>query len=322
MEIEDRVYGKHCIEEEVLMNLINSKALDRLKDISQLGMPDEYYFMKGYNRYEHSLGVLILLKKLGASLEEQVAGLLHDVSHTPFSHVIDWVIGDPNKEDYQDENHKAFIEQTEIPPILRENFLDVDYILNYKNFKLLERDAPSLCADRIDYTLRELAILDKEDIAKEFADDLIVKNNHIVFNTKEIAKSFGKEYTLRQNENWGGNQARVRYFILANVLRRGFEMNFINLDDLKTSETPLLNKLYASQDEYIIKNLSLLKKGFKIQEDVKGIELKKKFRYIDPEVSLNGSYKRLSEISYEYKKIIDKEKENSNLIKKVIIIPT
>ena len=111
MEIKDRVYGVQKIEENVILDLINSNSLKRLKDISQLGMPDTYLSFPGFSRYEHSLGTMILLKKLGATLEEQVAGLLHDISHTPFSHVIDWVVGDPTKEDYQDKIFQEFLEK-------------------------------------------------------------------------------------------------------------------------------------------------------------------------------------------------------------------
>jgi len=49
-------------------------------------------------RFDHSVGVMLLIRKLGAGsspasalLKEQVAALLHDVSHTAFSHVIDYV---------------------------------------------------------------------------------------------------------------------------------------------------------------------------------------------------------------------------------------
>lgn len=60
----------------------------------------------------------ILLNRLGASEEEQVAGLLHDISHTAFSHLIDWVIGDSSKEDYQDKRHLSVLLENEIAQIL------------------------------------------------------------------------------------------------------------------------------------------------------------------------------------------------------------
>ncbi len=81
-KIYDKVYGKEKIKEPVLIELINSDSIQRLKGISQFGMPDEYYHLKTFSRKEHSIGVLILLRRMRANLEEQVAGLLHDVSHT------------------------------------------------------------------------------------------------------------------------------------------------------------------------------------------------------------------------------------------------
>src|SRR3989344_8664366 len=98
MNTKDSVYGDEEIKEEVLIELINSKPFQRLKGISQQGMPRELWFTHVNSRYEHSIGVLIILRRLNAGLEAQVAGLLHDVSHTAFSHVVDWVFGDPLKE--------------------------------------------------------------------------------------------------------------------------------------------------------------------------------------------------------------------------------
>jgi len=321
MKIDDRVYGVEIINQEVLVDLIKSDSLQRLKDISQLGMPDEYYHIKGFSRYEHSVGVMIFLKKIGAGLEEQVAGLLHDVSHTPFSHVIDWVIGNPAKEDYQDKIHEEFLKNSEIPEILKRHGFDLSIISNYKNFKLLERKAPSLCADRLDYSLRELGIQKRKNLVEKILNNLSAKENQIVFQDEKIATIFGEEYMNLQREHWGGEEARSRYYILSRTLKRALEKNLINLKDLKKTEQPILKILNESKDEFILRNLNLLKKGFKIVHDESGIELKKKFRYVDPEVLMNGSYKKLSEISPKYFQLMKNEKEKSDLIKKIAIIP-
>lgn len=91
--IDDCVYGSCKITEPVLIELLQSPVILRLKGINQLGIPPEYDPTNVFfSRYDHSVGVLVLLKKLGASLEEQVAGLLHDSSHTALSHQIDWVL--------------------------------------------------------------------------------------------------------------------------------------------------------------------------------------------------------------------------------------
>jgi ribose 1,5-bisphosphokinase PhnN len=64
-----------------------------------------------------------------------------------------------------------------------------------------------------------------------------------------------------------------------------------------------------------------LKRGFKIIRDSGGIELKKKFRYVDPEVMVNGSYSSLSNLSREYSNLIDLEKKKNMEINKLRIVP-
>src|SRR6056297_1532836 len=321
MKIKDRVYGPEEIKEEVLIDIINSGSMQRLKGVSQLGMPDKYFFKKGFSRYEHSLGVLILLRKLGAGLEEQVSGLLHDVSHTTFSHVIDWIYGDPEKDDYQDKNLFDSIKNSNIKNILEKKRFNYQRISNHENFPLLERETPGLCADRIDYCLREIALDKKRDLSKRLYENLRVKNNQVVFKNKEIAEIFAKEYMGLQKKSWASDKARASYYLLSNTLKEGLEKNILSLEDFQKTESHVLNILENQGNGFILENLNLLKKGFKIIEDKKGVELKKKFRYIDPEVTFNNHYKKLSELSKKYNDFIESEKENSKLNKKVLIKP-
>jgi len=61
---------------------------------------------------------MLLVRRLGASLDEQIAALLHDVSHTAFSHVIDFVFNDHNGQSYHEEKKEEFVASTDIPTIL------------------------------------------------------------------------------------------------------------------------------------------------------------------------------------------------------------
>ncbi len=317
MIIEDKVYGSENIRESVLVDLINSPSLQRLKGIAQFGIPDEYSHKKGFSRYEHSIGTFILLKKLNANLEEQIAGLIHDVSHTAFSHVVDSVIGNPEKEDYQDSIHKEFIKKSSIKNILDKYGFSFEKISKLENFYLLEKEAPSLCADRIDYCLRELILGSERDYVQNIFLDLEKKDNQIVFRNQKTAEIFAKEYQKMQKDHWGGDQARTRYSILSNVLKKALNSKIIFLEDLNQTDNYVLEKLNNSGDKFILENLNLLKSNLKIIEDKKGIELKKKFRYIDPEISVNGSFKKLSDLSKDYFDFINLEKQNSKQIKKV-----
>src|SRR3989338_7468896 len=151
MLIRDEIYGDVEITEPVLTELLNSSALLRLQKIQQFGTPNKYLPYPGYSRYKHSVGVLLLLRRLGANIEEQVAGLTHDVSHTAFSHIIDWVVGSTAKEDFQDSNHRNYIYTSKLNEVFLKHGFDPEKLAVHYHYTLLEQDSPALCADRIDY---------------------------------------------------------------------------------------------------------------------------------------------------------------------------
>jgi uncharacterized protein len=320
MLIQDKVYGDTEISEQVLVDLINSKELQRLKEISQLGLPKEYDHRPYFTRYDHSIGVLILLRRLDASVEEQIAGLLHDVSHTAFSHVVDVIFGDATKEDYQDNIHQEMIKNSDIPQIISKYNLEYESISNTKNFSLLERPSPSLCADRVDYTLQELALLGEYDVIRLCLDNLINIGGQIVFTNTESALAFANAYLKLQKESWGEDESRARYYILTKILNIAFGLGIISKEDLLKTDKYVMNILENKGNKEIIENLNLLKNGFKLIKDDDGIELKSKFRYINPEVLINDKIVLLTNLSNDYKNKLNKEISNKNNYVKAIIL--
>ncbi|MEK6915211.1 MAG: HD domain-containing protein [Nanoarchaeota archaeon] len=313
MKINDCVYGEFEITENILIELINCKTLQRLKNISQMGMPDEYYHKKGFSRFEHSVGVMLLLKKLGASLDEQIAGLLHDVSHTAFSHVIDWVLGDPTKEDYQDNSFLDFIEKSEIPKILEKYGFDYRSLCELERFSLLENAAPNICADRVDYLLREIVRFEEPKIFRFILDSLTSYKGTIVFNSIDAAEIFASNYARCQKEHWAGEEARTRYYLLAQILKQALGIKLINISDFWKTDYEVIDILQNSNDSKILDGLSLLKNGFKIikSKSNNSIILHKKFRCVNPYVLNNNSIILLSNLSKNYKESLEKQKRES-----------
>src|SRR5689334_21462575 len=87
----DRVYSDVAMDDPDILALIACPTFQRLKGIRQAG-PSAFAFpFKTVTRYEHSLGVYLLLDRLGADRRERVAGLLHYLSHTAFSHAVDFL---------------------------------------------------------------------------------------------------------------------------------------------------------------------------------------------------------------------------------------
>lgn len=186
MKIQDAVYGEIEIIEPVLIELIQTPAMQRIQGVSQWGIPDEYYQRRGFSRFDHSLGVMHLLDLVGASVEEQIAGLLHDVSHTAFSHVVDWVIGEGGAEGYQDEQHERVIaESVEIVKALEKYGYSASQVVKYEKFSLLEKDAPDICADRVDYVFRESSNSD----VQACLTGLLNHNGEMIFSTSNTTAS-------------------------------------------------------------------------------------------------------------------------------------
>ncbi len=322
MKIKDRVYGREEINEQVLIDLINSAAVQRLKEISQFGLPDEYYHLKTFSRFEHSIGVMILLRRLGAGLEEQIAGLLHDVSHTAFSHAIEWVIGDPTKEDHQDKTLLKTFEETEIKNILERHGFNCKKIVEIENYSLLEQSAPNLCADRVDYSLREIEFLHSEQDAKKILKDLRNVDGKITFVSIEAAELFAKYYVNLNKEHWAGKEAKARFYILANILKKAIKEKIISIEDMMKTDKEIIKLLNKSNYEEILSGLNLLRNGFYLKKTEKGgIILQKKFRHIDPEFFHNGKIISLSEFSEEYKKTLEEERKHSLIKEEFLIIP-
>lgn len=313
MIIQDKIYGNFEVGDPIFIELINSPSLQRLKGVSQQGMPREYFHREVFSRFDHSIGVFLLLRKLGASIEEQIAGLLHDISHTAFSHVIDWVIGDPSKEDYQDNTFLEVLRKSDIPTILVKYDLNIEKISNFEHFTLLERELPSLCADRIDYSLRELIEMGEEERVKRIVNNISSINGQIILKTKEMAEEFGRIFAKLQREVWAGNQARVRYHILSEVLKKAIDKNHLSLNDFLKTDKEILEFLEGLNDEDIKNGIKKLKEGFEIieVENSKGIHLKKKFRYVDPEVLIDGGIKKLSFLSKDYSDFLVQEMDHS-----------
>src|SRR3954447_7860864 len=101
MRGNDRVYGEVSIDDPRILALIECPTFQRLRGIRQAGPSALAFPFKTVTRYEHSLGVYLLLGRLGADRRECVAGLLHDVSHTAFSHAVDFVFSSEEQDHHE-----------------------------------------------------------------------------------------------------------------------------------------------------------------------------------------------------------------------------
>jgi len=89
MNFNDRIFGEIKIDDQLILDLINTPSFQRLKRINQYGGVNLIYPTYQVSRFEHSIGVWWILKSLNTGVEIQVAGLLHDIA---IQHFLIWLI--------------------------------------------------------------------------------------------------------------------------------------------------------------------------------------------------------------------------------------
>ncbi|WP_212935993.1 HD domain-containing protein [Bacillus hominis] len=308
MVISDVIYGEFKVD-KVLEELILSKPVQRLKGIHQAGA--SYLMNEKWNvtRFDHSVGAMLLIKKLGGSVEEQIAGLLHDVSHTAFSHVIDYVFDNEN-ESYHEEIFSSVVKNSEIPALLSKHGYNYeDILLDDSKWTLLERSAPELCADRVDYTLRDMytyGYISLEE-AQNFLDDLIVVNGKMVLQNIQIAEWFTKTYYKEVIDffmkpiNIYGND------MLAKTLKLALYKKVIHAEDFLLEDDELIVKLQLCNDPEVEALLRKVHPNVKVKEDRNDYNLyqKNKVRLIDPPLLREGEVVPSSVVSEQIRQMSD-----------------
>ncbi|WP_134683334.1 HD domain-containing protein [Brevibacillus migulae] len=299
MIVTDKLYGTFEVE-EVLAELINSAPVQRLKKIHQGGA--SYLVNPAWNvtRYEHSLGVMLLIRKLGGSLEEQIAGLLHDVSHTAFSHVIDHVLQHA-EEDYHEHIFADVLESSEIPQILARHGLSLESLLAGE-WRLLDRPLPELCADRIDYTLRDMAtygVITNEE-AVRFLASLTVAEGKIAITSIAAAEWFVDTFYREVIDFFLHPLNVYGYDRLIRLLSLALEKRLLTIEDFLGDDEKVLQKLRDAQDQELALLLEQLRPGVRVAEDEENYDcsLRLKERLIDPPLLLSdGTMCNASEYS-------------------------
>lgn len=100
--INDPVYGFINIPDALIFDIIEHPYFQRLRRIQQLGLSHLVYPSAVHSRYSHALGSMYLmgesiqyLRQKGHEITDeeseaaQIAILLHDIGHGPFSHALE-----------------------------------------------------------------------------------------------------------------------------------------------------------------------------------------------------------------------------------------
>jgi HD superfamily phosphohydrolase len=208
--IHDPIYGT-IYPDELEWQLICSPPVQRLKGIKQLGLVDRVYPGANHTRFEHSLGTMHMAGRIARHLglddldvrRARVAGLLHDLGHSAFSHAVEGVLSrnpeiQPVLSGKKVSRHEEFTREiidshpfgNEVVQLAQEAFDSADEffrevakIAQGGRLPLGQIISGDLDADRIDFLLRDsyhtgvdLGLVDVDQII----ESLIISKDRIV----------------------------------------------------------------------------------------------------------------------------------------------
>jgi HD superfamily phosphohydrolase len=166
---KDPVHRYVHVRDKFIWDLINSAEFQRLRRIKQLGTSFLTFHGGEHSRFNHSLGVYELMRRILETFEGRIkltyeekllclcAALLHDVGHGPFSHSFEKVF----RYHHEDWTRAILLGDTQINKILRR--FDEDFprklaeviAKTYENKLIVSLISSQLDADRMDYLLRD-----------------------------------------------------------------------------------------------------------------------------------------------------------------------
>ncbi len=168
---KDPVHGYIYVHDPVVWDLINTREMQRLRRIRQLGTTYFAYPGGDHSRFSHSLGVYEVIRQMIQAFDRNnyewphafdrlamVSGLLHDVGHAPFSHALEKTMGTRHENwsvaiirDAKTEVHQVL---ESVEPGFAEQVAEVIQ-KTFSNRLIVSMVSGQLDADRLDYLMRD-----------------------------------------------------------------------------------------------------------------------------------------------------------------------
>lgn len=295
MRWKDRVYGDVAITDAGILRLIGEPTFQRLRGVRQAGPSAIAFSFKDVTRFEHSLGVYLLLVRLGAGRQEQIAGLLHDISHTAFSHAVDFLVTS-DEQDHHESLKPVLLNRPDISRALGALGYRPEEFYDDTQYRLLERPIPLLCADRLDYFLRDglaCRVLTPREVARILGHITVVEST-IAFTDPAVAREAVALFDEMNRNWWASPTEAFIYNEFADALREAFHLGLIDEQDLMTQDDLVLAKLDAAAVPSISEKLSMIRHFDPTHIVGYSPRVIPKERWLDPPVLVEGTIRRMS----------------------------
>lgn len=308
MNYSDPIYGKVRFN-EVEKEIIQNPGMQRLKKIHANGADYLVNPNRNTSRFEHSLGTGILCKVFGEGEEEVIAGLVHDISHTVFSHLVDQVY-EREDQTFHEDHHSRFVRKYGLDELVEEHGYDPSHVLNEENFPVLEKELPDLCTDRVDYTLRDLykyGSIDRGTVRKAI-EGLVVEGGVLIARDLETAKSF-TELSIKLNKDVFFNEKQeAANVLMKEIINDALDKEIITESDFFKTDEEIIGKIKSNEElsKKFKRINNKLEVGKRAGHDK--YRINRKHRIVDPLVRSTGS--RVSELDKSTREKIEDFREN------------
>ncbi|NLO47066.1 MAG: hypothetical protein GX111_01905 [Clostridiales bacterium] len=240
---------------QFIYDFASTDAMLRLKSVGMncgveyTKFPD-FTACEPYSRYDHSVGVALIIWHFTQDKKQAIAGLLHDISTPVFAHVVDFLNDDYiNQVSTESKTKELILESTQIMKLLGEHHLTLDDVCDYHQYPIADNDSPQLSADRLEYTLGNMVnfkFKTRQEAAEYYNDLTIIPNetgiSEISFCSKELAFDF-TQAALLNSRVYVSDEDRYAMQFLADILRIALADNILSENDLYTTEPEVVNKI-------------------------------------------------------------------------------
>ena len=206
-----------------------------------------------YSRLRHSVGVCLITWHFTGSTEQALAALFHDIATPVFAHTVDFLHGDYLRQEYTEGRTADMIKASpEIMLLLEKYGIEPDSVTDYHRYPIADNDSPRLSADRLEYTLGNLAGygLRGAEALQKYYDDIAVTDGdggapELGFRHEETALAFGLD-ALKTAAIYVSPEDRYAMQRLSELLRAALEEGVLSAGELYGTEDAVIARICES----------------------------------------------------------------------------
>ena len=249
--------------------------------------------LRPYSRFDHSMGVGLIVWHFTGDPAQAVAGALHDIATPVFAHVVDFLRGDHLRQEATEERTADIIAQsTDIQAVLTSLGLRTADVADYHRYPIADNDTPRLSADRLEYTLGNLVnyeFLTAAQAACFYRNLTVLKNEdglpELAFQTPETASAF-TEAALGTARIYVADEDRFAMQVLADMLHLALDRGILTEADLYGTEPEVIQKLLGDSAcgplWLRFRGYSHITRHTRRPPEGRWLSVPAKLRYIDP----------------------------------------